>query len=342
MQITWKKYRLPLEAFTISKGTFHHRDCLVVQLTQDNYSGLGEATEISYYQVDLAHFESLIAKNHEAIAALHMDHPHTFYEQICLLLGDHPFLISAFDCAAWDLYGKMRGRSTRDLIPLSNQAKEPPPITSYTLGMDSPEACLAKMKANPWPAYKIKLGGTQDLAVMSALHGHTDAAFRVDANEGWSASFCRQATEAFVPYNVELIEQPLSRAQDDQMAALKKTSPIPYFADESCQGLADVEKCQIGFDGINIKLMKCGGITPAISMIEKARSLGLKIMIGCMTESSIGISAAAQLLSWVDYADLDGAMLIQKDIASGVQFEFGEIKYVDEPGHGCSLYSESV
>ncbi len=340
MDITWQKYRLPLDNFRISKGTFQHRNCLIVKLAQGGLYGLGETTEISYYDIRLDEFEALLTKNYGRLNAIRLTHPIPYYEKIKAILGPHPFLLSAIDGAAWDLYGKMSKKSTRDIIPLGKAPDAKLPATSFTIGLGSVPYVLSKIDENPWPVYKIKLGGDDDLTLINHVCRHSSARLRIDANGGWTSSFCQTMDENLTDQNIEFIEQPLPHELMHQMPALKKSGTIKYIADESCQGLEDVAQCAQGFNGINIKLMKCGGITNAIQMIKRARDLGLEIMIGCMTESSIGISAAAQLLPWVDYADLDGAMLIKEDIATGVTFDSeGQVKYVETSGHGCKLAS---
>jgi L-alanine-DL-glutamate epimerase-like enolase superfamily enzyme len=336
MQIAWKKYRLPLEGFTISKGTFYHRDCLIIKLTQGNLSGLGELTAISYYDIAIDPLIEIIEKNLQRLSALRLVDPTEHFQRVKSILGNHPFLLSAFDCAAYDLYAKLKQSATRDLIPLENP-RASLPQTSFTIGLGSCDRVIEDIIKTPWPIYKIKLGGEQDLQIMQEIKRNTSAILRVDANEGWTNTNCLAYAQRLQEMDVEFIEQPLPRSHEKGMAYLKKNVDIPLIADESCQTFDDVERCQEGFDGINIKLMKCGGITPAIQMIKKAKELNLKIMLGCMTESSIGISAAAQLIPWVDYVDLDGAMLIKEDIATGITFENGTVQYDPGLGHGCQL-----
>ncbi|MDZ7615820.1 MAG: enolase C-terminal domain-like protein, partial [Patescibacteria group bacterium] len=212
--------------------------------------------------------------------------------------------------------------------------------TDYTIGIDTIDMMVRKLREfTGWPIYKIKLGTDQDLRIVQALREHTDAIFRIDANCAWTVA----QTLAYAPelkrLGVELIEQPLPPDDWRGMAQVRKDSPLPIIADESCRSETDVERCASVFHGINIKLIKCGGLTPARRMICRARELGLKAMVGCFTESSVGISAAAQLLPLLDYADLDGAMLLAEDAASGVCFKCGRAVYPDTPGCGITLRS---
>jgi L-alanine-DL-glutamate epimerase-like enolase superfamily enzyme len=169
------------------------------------------------------------------------------------------------------------------------------------------------------------------------LRKHTDAVFRIDANTAWTP----EQTIAFAPelkeLGVEFIEQPLLRDNWDGMKLVKRDCVLPVFADESCQQESDVERCAGLFDGINIKLTKAGGLTPARRMINRARDLGLKVMVGCMNESSIGISAIGQLLPLLDHVDMDGAVLIAQDIATGVHLDKGRPVFPSENGLGVQL-----
>jgi L-alanine-DL-glutamate epimerase-like enolase superfamily enzyme len=237
--------------------------------------------------------------------------------------------------AAWDLHGKLQGKSLRALWGTQGQDY---PITSYTIGLDSTEKMVAKMKETPWPIYKIKLGTDRDVAIVTELRRHTDAVFRVDANCAWNASETIENSVALKELGVEFIEQPLPADDWEGMELVVHRSVLPVIADESCQVFSDVERCALHFHGINIKLTKCGGLTPARAMIQKARELGLKVMVGCMTESTVGISAIAQLLPELDYVDMDGAMLLKEDIAYGVAIdEGGEVIFPDMGGSGVTM-----
>jgi L-alanine-DL-glutamate epimerase-like enolase superfamily enzyme len=197
---------------------------------------------------------------------------------------------------------------------------------------------IAKLKEFPgWPVYKIKLGTAHDLEIVRALREHTDATFRVDANCGWNAQETIRNAADLKHFDVEFIEQPLPRENWEQMKEVFHHSALPTVADESCQTEPDVERCCGHFHGINIKLVKCGGLTPARRMIARARELGMKVMVGCMTETTVGISAIAQLLPLLDYVDMDGALLLAKDIATGVTIDCGRVRYPEENGCGVRL-----
>jgi L-alanine-DL-glutamate epimerase-like enolase superfamily enzyme len=181
------------------------------------------------------------------------------------------------------------------------------------------------------------LGTPHDLEIVRELRKHTDAIFRVDANCAWTADEAIRNSPALKELGVEFIEQPLPPDRWDDMKRVYRESALPVIADESCQVEPDVERCLGHFHGINVKLVKCGGLTPARRMIQRAGQLGLKTMVGCMTESTVGISAIGQLLPLLDYVDMDGALLLARDIATGVRIERGRIHFPEENGCGVRL-----
>ena len=172
---------------------------------------------------------------------------------------------------------------------------------------------------------------------LEALRRHTDAVFRVDANAGWTLEEAMEKIPVCRGLGVELIEQPLRKDNWDGMKKLYETSKLPLLADESCVSEADVKKCAGHFHGINIKLTKCGGITPARRMIREARQLGLRVMMGCMNESTIGSAAIAHLSPLVDFMDADGPLLLAEDLASGLHYEAGRVSIPEGPGLGIDL-----
>jgi L-alanine-DL-glutamate epimerase-like enolase superfamily enzyme len=234
--------------------------------------------------------------------------------------------------AAWDIYGKIKHKQLHELWQLDTTKA---PLTDYTIGIDSVDRMVEKMKERPWPVYKIKVGVEGDVEMVAALRQHTDAIFRVDANAGWSVEEALIKIPQLKELGVEMVEQPLAKDNWEGMKELFTQSPLPLFADESCVSEHDVEKCSGHFHGINIKLTKCSGITPARRMITRARALDLKVMIGCMNESSVGTAAIAQLAPLVDFVDMDGPLLLAEDVAKGVQFNFGKIEYTG--GHGLGI-----
>jgi L-alanine-DL-glutamate epimerase-like enolase superfamily enzyme len=239
------------------------------------------------------------------------------------------------DLAAHDLYGKLMGKPLHEIWCTGTDHY---PITNYTIGLASIDIMLAKMQEMPWPIYKIKLGTEDDVAIVRELRSHTDAIFRIDANCAWTAKETINNAPLLKELGVEFLEQPLKADDWSGMEEVMHHSVLPIMADESCIVENDVEKCALHFSGINIKLTKCGGLTPALRMIRKAKNLGIKVMVGCMTESTVGISAIAQLLPQLDYVDMDGALLLKKDIATGVAIEAdGRVIFPKRAGSGVSL-----
>ena len=190
------------------------------------------------------------------------------------------------------------------------------------------------MQAKPWPVYKIKLGTDEDIAIVAALRKHTDAVFRIDANAGWTTEEALEKIPKLAELGVEFIEQPLAKENWEGMKILFEQSPLPLFADESCAFEQDVEKCHGYFHGINIKLTKCSGITPALRMIQKARSFNMQVMMGSMNESTVGSAAIVNFLPQLDHVDVDGPLLLSEDIATGIQFDFGKLMLSGAPGLG--------
>jgi L-alanine-DL-glutamate epimerase-like enolase superfamily enzyme len=245
------------------------------------------------------------------------------------------FALNALDQAIHDLWGKLRGAPVYRLWGLSTDRV---PLSDYTLGIDTPEKMVQKMNEMPgWPVYKIKLGTADDLGIIRELRRHTDTPFRVDANCGWTADQAIEYAPQLKKMNVEFIEQPLPPEDVEGARRAFENSVLPLIADESCVTEEDVDRCAGLFHGINIKLVKCGGLAAARRMAARARELGMKVMAGCMTESTVGISALAQILPLLDYVDMDGAVLLAKDIATGVRLERGKCIYPASNGMGTQL-----
>jgi L-alanine-DL-glutamate epimerase-like enolase superfamily enzyme len=222
------------------------------------------------------------------------------------------------DIAGWDIYGKMKRKPLKEFW-MPEEPKDP--RCDYTIGIDTIEKMVEKLKEKPWPIYKIKLGTDRDIEIIKQLRKHTDAVFRIDANSAWKAEEALEKINAFKNLGVEFIEQPLAKDDWEGMKWLYERSPLPLYADEACVHEEDVEKCHNHFHGINIKLTKCSGITPALRMIKKARELNMGVMIGAMNESTLGSAAIAHLMPLIDYVDADGPMLLEEDIATGLTYE---------------------
>jgi L-alanine-DL-glutamate epimerase-like enolase superfamily enzyme len=320
--------------FVISKVSKTQQPIFLVELDHFGIKGYGEAPAISYYNISTEKMVEDLEKKKMFIEKFAFSDPERFWHFLHHLFPDNSFLVAALDMAGWDLYGKIKRKQLHELWNLN---KVTAPSTDFTIGIDSIEMMIKKMKEMPWPIYKIKVGFENDIETITELRKHTDAIFRVDANEAWDVEMALKKIPLLKALNVELVEQPLEKNNWEGMKILYEKSDLPLFADESCVQESDVEKCHHFFHGINIKLTKCSGLTPARRMIEKARQLDFKIMIGCMNETSIGTAAIAQLAPMVDFVDMDGTLLQIEKFGEGVVFEFGKILYNDIPGIGVNV-----
>lgn len=335
MQLKIHPLKLELKnPFTIAYGTFYHREAVVVELKDAGLSGFGEATAISYYGKNLNQFLTVLQNNKSFIEQIPFENPIKYWQTLYPILKNHPFILCALDVAAHDLWAKKLGMPLYEAWQLSLKNL---PKTNFTISIDTIDKMLQQMDDFPNPIYKIKLGTKEDVAIIKALRKKSNARFRVDANGAWSVEETLKNAIIFKKLGVEFIEQPLEKDNWEGMKVLFKKSVLPIIADESCQVVEDVEKCFQHFHGINIKLMKCGGFTPAQKMIKRAKSLGMKVMVGCMTETSIGISAIAHLLPLLDYVDMDGALLLKNDPAEGVKIVSGKVHYPNRSGIGAFL-----
>ena len=335
MKLAYKTYNLKFKyPFSISKGTKTHQPSLVVCLEHLGHVGWGEAPAITYYNILVEKMVEDLERKKRFVEGFAFTEPERYWHYLHHLYPQNPFLVCALDMAGWDLYGKMKGKPLKELWKVDHPSS---PTTDYTIGIDTIEKMVEKMQEKPWPIYKIKLGTQNDIEIVEALRKHTNAIFRIDANAAWKAEEALEKIIAFKDLGVELIEQPLAKDDWEGMKFLFDKSPLPLIADESCVGEEDVDKCQKHFHGINIKLTKCSGITPGIRMIKRARELNMKVMLGSMNESTIGSAAIAHLMPQVDYVDVDGPLLLEEDIATGLEYDNGKVKTSDKPGLGIKF-----
>lgn len=335
LQLRHFKYDLAFRyPFTTHKGTKTHQSILVTALSIGRMYGCGEVGAIPYYNVTVDNMINMLEAKRGVIERYSLIDPERFWHFLHHLLPGENFLIAALDIAGWDLFAKMRKKTIYELL---GQKWENTPMTDYTIGMASAEAMAKKVKENPWPIYKVKMGSPDDIDIIRAVRNSTDAALRVDANEGWKPEDARRIITELEKLGVHLIEQPLHRDEHEAMQELKATSPIPLFADESCQTESDIETCAKEFHGVNIKLAKCGGITPAVKMVKSAKEKGLKTMVGAMCEGTIGSAAIAQLMPMLDEVDADGPLLMKEDVAQGLTYKSGIITLSGKPGLGVDF-----
>lgn len=335
MKVKHKIFNLPFRhPFGISKGTKTHQPTFVVELEFMGIYGYGEAPGISYYNLPVEKMAEDLEYKKKLVEKFAFSDPERYWHYLHHLFPANPFLVCALDMAGWDLYGKLKGKPLYELWGLDISQS---PLTDYTIGIDSMDNMIAKLKEKPWPVYKIKVGMENDIEIVTELRKHTRSVFRVDANAAWTLEQALQKIPLLKQLGVELVEQPLAKDDWEGMKTLYKNSSLPLYADEACVFESDVETCYGHFHGINIKLTKCSGITPARRMITKARELGMNVMMGCMNESSAGTAAIAQLAPLLDQVDMDGPLLLAEDIARGVEFENGKIQYTNSPGLGITI-----
>lgn len=336
MELRLRDIHLPMRhPFTISVGTTVVQDSLLVSLGQDGMTGYGEGPSSNVYGVSLESMRRDIEACRHLLEDTPLDDPSTLWERLLPHLGHNRFALCAVDQAAHDLWGKLQGAPVWKLWGLSLESC---PLSDYTIGIDPIDKMIAKMKEfDGWPIYKIKLGTEDDLAIVRALREHTEATFRIDANTAWTADQTIALAPELRELGVEFLEQPLPADDWEGMKRVHRECVLPVIADESCLVEEDVDRCAGHFSGVNIKMTKAGGMTPARRMISRARECGLQVMMGCMTESSVGISAIGQLLPLLDHVDMDGAVLIAEDIATGVRLDRGRAVFPETHGNGIEL-----
>lgn len=316
--------------FRIARGASDLRHNLLVELEHGGHTGLGEAAPIKRYGEDRESARAAVEQ-----MAGRLGEPRRFAHAAAqAAVPGQRSAQAAVDMALHDLAGKRLGVPLYELLGLDPRAM---PVTSFTIGMDTPEVVARKVReAGDYEVLKIKLGSDDDREMLAAVRDTTDRPLRVDANEGWTFATALERLPWLARLGVEFVEQPLPADRLEETRELRRRSPLPFFADESVHTAADVPRLVGAFDGINVKLMKCGGLGEALRMIAVARAHGLRIMLGCMIESSLGITAAAQLGPLVDAADLDGNLLVANDPFEGVELARGRLVLPDAPGLGVT------
>ena len=329
MKLSWQPKKLLLkETFSISYGNYDFRDALLISLSYKDKTGFGECVAINYYGINLDEFILKLKEIQTKIEAKEIVHPKEFY-QFLTSLNLHSFLCSALDCAYWDLYGKLENKSFSQLNNLNSSNL---PESSYTISIALVDEQIQKIQNSDWQKFKVKCNGLDQNYTFKLLE--TGKQIALDSNTSFSDDDCNFLQNNELTKNFLYIEQPRPVGE---FQVLNKNLNTVWMADEDCQNSSYLEKLQPHYSAINIKLMKCGGITPALELIREAKKFGYKIMIGCMTESSVGISAGIAVASLCDFADLDGANLISNDFARGSFVEKGKLVLSENPGLGISL-----
>lgn len=335
MQLRFQPYTLELRhAFGIASNTRTTTPAMLVEVERDGLVGYGEAAMPPY----LGETQQTAADFLSRVDLTRFPDPfqlETILPALDALAPGNAAAKAAVDLALHDWIGKKLGLPWFRLWGL-DPAKTP--VTSFTIGIDTPEIVRAKTReAAHYSILKVKLGRSpdDDRAIIEAIRAETDKPVSVDANQGWTdREAALRMIEWLAVHGVVFIEQPLPKDRLDDTAWLRGRSPLPLIADESVQRLDSVARLRGVFDGINVKLMKCTGLREAHRMVTLARALGLKVMLGCMTETSCAISAAAQLSPLADWADLDGALLIKNDPFDGARIVDGKVTLPDRPGLG--------
>jgi len=297
--------------FAISRGSRTHAHVLVVHLTEGNVTGRGECVPYARYGESLdsvaAQIESMRADLERGLSGKDL--------QNAMPAGAAR---NAVDCALWDLSAKLSGRTTADIAGLPPLG---PLTTAFTISVGDPQKMAdAAAKAAHRPLLKVKLGGVGDDERIAAVRENApDSTLIVDANEAWDNTCFETNLDACAAAGVELIEQPLPAGEDELLAEISRQ--VVVCADESLHTSADLEKLRDRYDAVNIKLDKAGGLTEALKMVKKARSLDFKIMVGCMLGTSLGMAPAVVAAQGADYVDLDGPLLLSKDRDPGLRFE---------------------
>jgi len=339
---TFATERLRLKhTWTIARCSDDFKDNVFVRIERDGIIGWGEAAPSARYGESPAKTSGVLeqaragfeAGDWRAYAEMRRRWEPLTEAQTCA--G------AALDMALLDWAGRKLGVPLYRLWGLD---KDKTPITTYSIGIDSPEVVRRKVQeAAQYPVLKIKVGLDNDTEIIAAVREVTDCPLRVDANEGWrDKETALEKIRWLQDLGVELIEQPMPAEMLAETAWLRQRVDIPIIADEAVKRAADIPKLADAYDGINIKLMKAGGLQEALGMIHLARALGMKIMLGCMVASSVAITAAAHLSPLVDYADLDGNLLIANDPFTGVTVKKGRLILTDQPGLGVAQRSDDA
>ncbi len=325
MELELQDLALPLvHTFTIARGSETTARSLVFRLRSGEREGLGETAPTERYHESVASVRAYVATH-----PLASDDP---YALEVLLAGLPPAVRCGLDIALHDLIGRDLDRPLWQLLGLDPART---PVTSFTIGIDSPATMLAKLdEIRDHPVIKVKLGFPEELEVVEAMRARYTGTLRVDANEAWEPEEAVRKLETLARLDVEFCEQPIPAGTPERLRFIRERSRVPIVTDEDSKDASDLAALVGCVDGINVKLVKCGGIRGALAMIHTARALGFRVMLGCMVESAILTTAAAHLSPLVDWADLDGPFLTARDPFAGVTYENGKLVLPAGPGLG--------
>ena len=333
MKLSFQVYELKLKhPFTIARGSSTVRRTVLVRFEHQGIVGFGEAAPLARYHESPESVLDFLNKCRNPGSPDEFS-PDRFLDAVEGVAPENYSAKASVDIAVHDWLAKKMSK------PLWKQlcgVKREVPETSITIGIDNPEMIEKKVReAESFSVLKVKLGSPHDMEIMRTIRALTDKPIRVDGNEGWKEKeLARDRIQWLEGQNVQFVEQPMPSAQFDDLVWLRERVELPLFADESVVQESDISVLSDAFDGINIKVMKCGGLREALRMIRRARSGGMKIMIGCMIETSVGISAGMSIAPLADYADLDGNILISNDPFQGTVDGLNILTLGDKPGLG--------
>jgi L-alanine-DL-glutamate epimerase-like enolase superfamily enzyme len=337
MRLVFRPYNLQfLHPFGVSSNTRTETQTFFVKITRGEISGYGEACLPAY----LGGSEQGITASLEKAAMVLRDLPdnvnlRSALSQIVSVIPGDNTALAAIDIALHDLFSRSEAIPVYQMLGLS---RPEPKATSFTIAIDAADKLKQKIiEADDYSILKIKAGTRDDKKLIREIRRFTYKPLYVDVNQGWRDKHMVLDMIGWMKeQNVLLVEQPMPVNMYDEMAWVTEKSPLPTIADESARVPSDLDNIHGVFSGINLKLMKCGGIKPGVEMIQKARALGMKVMLGCMAESSCGVAAMSQLLQYADFVDLDAPLLYRNDPFSGINYQFGKISPGKEPGLGIS------
>lgn len=331
LTLTVSPLDLPLKhPFKIARGEEIVAGTALVRVRSGDREGIGEATPIERYGESVETIAAFF-KGYRPSA----DDPYLL--ETLLDPGIPPAARAGFDLALHDLIGKELGKPLYALLGLDPRET---PVTSFTIGIADPETTLRKLaEIGDHPVLKVKLGlGTpmEQIETIASIRERYTGTIRIDANEGWTIESAQAILRELGRFDIEFCEQPIPAGSPQGLRAVREASPIPIVTDEDSLDANDLPKLYGCVDGINVKLAKCGGIRGALAMIHTARALGMKVMLGCMVESSLAATAAAHISPLVDWADIDGPFLINDDPFTGVTYDNGKLVLPEGPGLGVT------
>lgn len=335
LSLKWYVKRITTKfEFKIARSADSYYDVVILELSDGHFTGYGEAAPSKRYEKGPDAVQELLLKNKAQIEQITVNDDDERQAQLERMFPQSYSLQAALDTAFWDLHAQRLGSPLWQIFGASKDLV----TSSYTIGISDLSVIPDKIEeAQPFPILKIKLGTDYDHDIMRAIRAETDKVLRVDVNEGWKTlDDAKRGSEWLAEENVEFLEQPMPANQLDDIARLRDFSPLPLVADENSVRPEDIPGLVGAYDGINIKLMKCGGLSNARKMVDLAQKHKFDIMLGCMVETSIGISAMSQLGSFARWLDLDGNVLLADDPFLGVGNEAGEIILLDKPGLGVT------